>query len=176
MVQTPAFVGLSLRDAESKAADIGLQIEVRSSESSDTMPVDFILRQDPEPQTMVRKGRIVTIVTSSGPVSVTLPDFVGDTFEHAQSFVAANKLVLGDLTEIVDKSAVGTVLRQDPPAGSDLNVGGVVTLTLSKGIMTPMPDLIGLSLTEAKKRLAAVGLSVSKVIVLSDLTDRKSVV
>lgn len=170
MVQTPAFVGLSLRDAESKAADIGLQIEVRSSESSDTMPVDFILRQDPEPQTMVRKGRIVTIVTSSGPVSVTLPDFVGDTFEHAQSFVAANKLVLGDLTEIVDKSAVGTVLRQDPPAGSDLNVGGVVTLTLSKGIMTPMPDLIGLSLTEAKKRLAAVGLSVSKVIVLSDLT------
>lgn len=170
MVQTPAFVGLSLREAEAKATDIGIQLEVQSSESSDSMPVDFVLRQDPEPQTMVRKGRVIGVVTSSGPVSLTLPDFVGGKFEDAQKSITRNQLVLGDLIEQVDTSAVGTVLAQDPPAGSDVNQKTVVTLTISKGTMTTMPDLVGLSLTEAKKRLAAIGLAVSKVIVLPQTT------
>ncbi len=170
MVQTPALVGINLREAESKAADAGLQVEVTSSENSDTMPVDFILRQDPEPQTMVRKGRIVGVVTSSGPVSLTLPDFVGGKFEDAQAFITKNQLVLGDLVEKVDASAVGTVLAQDPPASSDVNRNSVITLTISKGTMAIMPDLVGLSLTEAKKSLSAIGLTVSKVIVLSQTT------
>lgn len=170
MVQAPAFVGLSLRDAEAKAADLGLQIEVQSSENSDTMPVDFILKQDPEPQTMVRKGRVIGVVTSSGPVSLTLPDFVGGTFETAQAFITKNQLVLGDVIEKVDASAVGTVLAQDPPVGSDVNRNAVVTLTISKGTMVTMPDLVGLSLTAAKKNLAALGLTVSKVVVLPQTT------
>ncbi|MFZ2413274.1 MAG: PASTA domain-containing protein, partial [Candidatus Cryosericum sp.] len=57
MIEAPVFVGVSLREAEAKAAKAGVQVEVQSSESSSTMPVDFVLRQDPEPQTMVRKGR-----------------------------------------------------------------------------------------------------------------------
>ena len=36
--------------------------------------------------------------------------------------------------------------------------------------MTTMPDLVGLSLTESKKRLGALGLSVSKVIVSPQTT------
>ena len=170
MVQAPAFVGLSLRDAEAKAADLGLQIEVQSSENSDTMPVDFILKQDPEPQTMVRKGRVIGVVTSSGPVSLTLPDFVGGTFETAQAFISKNQLVLGDIIEKVDASAVGTVLAQDPPVGSDVIRNAVVTLTISKGTMATMPDLVGLSLTAARKNLAALGLTVSKVVVLPQTT------
>jgi len=84
MIETPVFVGVSLHEAEAKAAEAGVQVEVQSSESSDTIPVNFILRQNPEPQTIVRKGRVITVVTSSGPVSLTLPDFVGGKFEVAQ--------------------------------------------------------------------------------------------
>ena len=56
MIQAPVFVGVSLREAEAKAAEAGVQVEVQSSESSDTMPLDFVLRQDPEPQTVVQGG------------------------------------------------------------------------------------------------------------------------
>jgi len=170
MVQAPVFVGIGIRQAEAKAAEAGVQIQVTSSESSDVMPVDFVLRQDPEPQTMVKKGRIITVVTSSGPVTLTLPNFVGGKFEGAQTFITANKLVLGDLVEQVDPSPVGTVLAQDPPANSEVNRGAVVTLTVSKGTLAIMPDLVGLSLTEAKKQVAALGLSVSKVIVSAQTT------
>lgn len=170
MVQTPAFVGVSLREAESKATEIGVMIEVQASENSDTMPLDFVLRQDPEPLTMVQQGRIITVVTSSGPVSVTLPDFVGGKFEVAQAFLVANQLVLGDLVEQVDTSVVGTVLAQEPVAGADVNRGSVVTLTISRGTMATMPDLVGLSLTESRKRLGAMGFSVSKVIVSPQTT------
>jgi len=45
-----------------------------------------------------------------------------------------------------------------------------VTLTISKGTLAIMPDLVGLSLTEAKKQVAALGLSVSKVIVSAQVT------
>jgi serine/threonine-protein kinase len=170
MIQAPVFVGVSLREAEAKAAEVGVQVEVQSSESSDTMPLDFVLRQDPEPQTMVQKGRVITVVTSSGPVSLTLPDFVGGKFEVAQTFIVANRLVLGDLVEQVDASPVGTVLAQKPVGNADVNQGSVVTLTISRGTMTTMPDLVGLSLTESKKRLGALGFSVSKVIVSPELT------
>lgn len=170
MIQAPVFVGGSLREAEVKAAEAGVQIKVASSESSDAMPVDFVLRQDPEPQTVVQKGRVITVVTSSGPVSLTLPDFVGGKFEVAQVFIVANRLVLGDLVERVDASPVGTVLAQEPAGNTDVNRGSVVTLTISRGTMAVMPDLVGLSLTESKKRLGALGLSVRKVIVSSQTT------
>ena len=170
MIQAPVFVGVSLREAEAKAAAAGVQVEVKSSENSDTMPVDFVLRQDPEPQTMVRKGRVITVVTSSGPVSLTLPDFVGGRFEVAQAFIVANRLVLGDLVEQVDASPVGTVLSQVPAANADVNRGSVVTLTISRGTMATMLDLVGLSLTESRKRLSALGFSVSKVIVSPQTT------
>jgi beta-lactam-binding protein with PASTA domain len=170
MIQAPVFIGVSLREAEAKAATAGVQVEVKSSEHSETMPVDFVLRQDPEPQTMVQKGRIITVVTSSGPVSLTLPSFVGGTFEVAQAFIVANRLVLGDLVEQVDASPVGTVLAQMPAVNADVNRGSVVTLTISRGTMATMPDLVGLSLTESKKRLKTLGFSVSKVIVSPELT------
>ncbi|HOV50819.1 MAG TPA: PASTA domain-containing protein [Candidatus Cryosericum sp.] len=170
MVQAPVLVGISLREAEQKAAAAGVAAQVTSSEPSDTLPVDFVLRQDPEPQTMVRRGRIISLVTSSGPVSVTLPDFVGGQFEAAQTFIRDNGLVLGDLVENVDTSAVGTVLAQDPAAGSDVARGSVVTLTVSRGTMVVMPDLVGLSLTEARKQMSALGFTVSKVIVSPQTT------
>jgi beta-lactam-binding protein with PASTA domain len=170
MIQTPALVGMSIREAEAEGAKLGIQIAVVSSEESATLPIDFILRQDPDPQTMIRKGRIVEVVTSSGPVSVVLRDLVGGTFEDAQTFITRNGLVLGDIIEKVDAAAVGTVLAQDPPPGNDLNEGAKVTLTISLGTMTAMPDLVGGSLTEARRQLAALGLEVSKVIVSPQLT------
>jgi len=170
MIETPVLVGVSLREAEAKAAEVGVQVKVQSSETSDTMPVDFVLRQDPEPQTVVQKGRVITVVTSSGPVSLILPDFVGGKFEVAQAFIVANQLVLGNPVEQVDVSPVGTVLAQKPAGNADVDRGSVVTLTISRGTMATMPDLVGLSLTEAKKSLAALGLSVSKVIVSPQTT------
>jgi len=176
MIETPVLVGVNLREAEAKAAKVGVQVKVQSSETSDTMPVDFVLRQDPEPQTVVQKGRVITVVTSSGPVSLTLPDFVGGKFEVAQAFIVANQLVLGDLVERVDASPVGTVLAQEPAGNADVDRGSVVTLTVSRGTMATMPDLVGLPLTEAKKSLAALGLSVSKVIVSPELTQHAQLV
>ena len=170
MIETPVFVGVSLHEAEAKAAEAGVRVEVQSSESSDTIPVDFVLRQNPEPQTIVRRGRVITVVTSSGPLSLTLPDFVGGKFEVAQAFIVTNQLVLGNLVEQVDVSAVGTVLAQEPAGNADVDRGSVVTLTISRGTMATMPDLVGLSLTESKKRLSALGLSVSKVIVSPQTT------
>ncbi|WP_165849223.1 PASTA domain-containing protein [Candidatus Cryosericum septentrionale] len=170
MIEAPVLVGVSLREAEAKAAEVGVQVKVQSSETSDTMPVDFVLRQDPEPQTVVQKGRVITVVTSSGPVSLTLPDFVGGKFEAAQAFIVANQLVLGGLVEQVDASPVGTVLAQEPAGNADVDGGSVVTLTISRGTMAAMPDLVGLSLTESKKHLGALGLSVSKVIVSAQTT------
>ena len=170
LIPAPALVGASLIAAEAEAAEVGVQVEVASSETSDTLPVDFVLRQNPEPQTMVQKGRVITVVTSSGLVVLTLPDFVGGKFEVAQAFIVANQLVLGDLIERVDASPVGTVLAQEPASNVDVDKGSVVTLTVSRGTMSIMPDLVGLSLTESKKSLSALGLSVSKVIVSPELT------
>lgn len=58
----------------------------------------------------------------------------------------------------------GKVVRQDPPAGTAAPRSTVVTLTPSAGRMpVPVPDVIGLEMSQAIKVLAAAGLKPGSV-------------
>ena len=61
--------------------------------------------------------------------------------------------------------AAGTVLAQDPPPGTELEEGQVVTLVPSLGPPpVPIPEVTGVTLAKARKQLSAAGLEVGKII------------
>lgn len=67
-----------------------------------------------------------------------------------------------------DSFPQGTVIWQDPPPGTVLQPNSVVQLVLSAGPnLAAVPDLIGMSLPQAAKILAAVGIRVGTVDTLS---------
>jgi beta-lactam-binding protein with PASTA domain len=63
-----------------------------------------------------------------------------------------------------DAFPAGTVIWQDPPPGTVLQLNSVVQLVLSAGpALVAVPDVIGLNVTEASKIFAAAGVRVGAV-------------
>ena len=92
---------------------------------------------------------------------VTVPDFVNKTFVQAQSIAAQIGITVSpSATAAPSGVAVNTVLSQDPAAGTRIDKGGTVSLTVAAGPETvAVPDLRGKSETEAFNLLAAAGLT-----------------
>jgi hypothetical protein len=69
--------------------------------------------------------------------NVTVPSLLGQRIDQARSAIASAKLIAGAVTEeATDKQAPGTVLKQNPSAGSEAKKGASVALVVAS---TPAP-------------------------------------
>jgi serine/threonine-protein kinase len=103
---------------------------------------------------------------------VSVPDFSGRPLDVAEDSARLSGLsieVLGDqFSADVDK---GSVLSQDRAADSRVRRGTTIGVVLSAGTETVrMPDVVGLSLEEARDRLRDLGLGVTTQDVVSAAT------
>ena len=74
-----------------------------------------------------------------------------------------------DIINEPNDAQAGTVFRQNPSAGTDLEEGSSVQLFSSEGPAdVTIPNAVGVTETEARDRLAAVGLTANVVKVFSD--------
>jgi beta-lactam-binding protein with PASTA domain len=96
---------------------------------------------------------------------VRVPDVVGMTQLAAESAISGRSLTVGTVTESFHPSApVGEVTGQSPAAGTVVDYGSAVDLTVSKGPESvTVPDVVGMTGAEAGEALAAVGLTVGTV-------------
>jgi serine/threonine-protein kinase len=104
-----------------------------------------------------------------GGGDVNTPNVIGLSLNDARALLTAKGLRAGKVTQDYDNSgkyAAGEVMKQDPQPDILLSKGQSVDLTVSLGIhMVAVPDgLVGLTQSEAKKALAAVGLKVGQVV------------
>lgn len=165
LVSCPSLIGLKIRDAEKVAEEKGLYVKVIKSDFSKDFPIDYIISQDPNPYVLVKKGRIINVVISSGPPKVLVPDFIGMNFKDAQDLIYENKLLIGKIEEISDPDVgVGIILDQSPSPKTYVEEGTKIDLKISKGVLTQIPSLIGLSVDEAKSLIVTSGFNVGKVI------------
>lgn len=143
----PAIEGLAADQARSVAADSGLRIEVaEAGRFDDDVPSGHVLEQSPSPRSLVKRGATVTAVLSLGPQRLTAPELTGRSFQAAQVALAASGLTLGKTLQVYSRDAAsGTVVAQDPAAGSPLPPDGAVDLFLAQGGSARryvMPDLV----------------------------------
>ncbi|MDQ3964975.1 MAG: Stk1 family PASTA domain-containing Ser/Thr kinase [Actinomycetota bacterium] len=96
--------------------------------------------------------------------SAEVPSLEGLTREEAQQRLAESGLTLGDVGEAPSDSApAGTVVEQDLQAGTSVKRETPVSITLSSGReRVTVPDLAGLSLTEAERALSEAGLKLGR--------------
>jgi eukaryotic-like serine/threonine-protein kinase len=99
------------------------------------------------------------------PAVRKVPSVIGIAPEVAGDVVRARELRLLVRGEREDsKMAKGKIVEQDPMAGSDLEAGGAVKVTVSLGPKTiEVPPVIGKPTEEAKQLITEKGLAVGKV-------------
>ena len=107
---------------------------------------------------VVAVGVAAAVVVTMGG-GVTVPDVTGKTEADATQALEDAGLSVGDVGEAADPDAEpGTVVRQDPAAGEEVDEGSAVGLTLSSGPATAkVPDVTGMTEAEAQGTLQDAG-------------------
>ena len=154
----PSVDGLTQAQARRKLEAAGFKVTV-SREASDTIPSGTVTRTAPPGGTQIDKGSTVTLFISSGPQRVTVPSVVGQSQDSASAELAN----VGLKVSIVQQESTqtpGTVLSQDPGAGSLAGRGSTVTLTVARQPQqVTVPNTVGQSESSALSALADAGLT-----------------
>lgn len=91
-----------------------------------------VVSQQPEVGRMVKVGRTVNLIVSSGKRKVVVPNLLGRPQVQARAVLAAKGLYLGNIdTEYAIDLEPGIVLAQIPLPGDQVNVNSYVSITIS---------------------------------------------
>jgi beta-lactam-binding protein with PASTA domain len=163
-VQVPALKGMTVADARSQTAGLGLNLEVDNRYYSSDVAPGHILTQSPAPGTVVRREWRVRVAESLGPQKVDVPDTAGVDQRVAALKLRRVGLAVGTTAQLPYAGAEeGTVLAQDPPAHAQGIEGPSINLLVAApSEETPdgfvMPDFTGVPIVAAQAALAKVGL------------------
>ena len=125
---------------------------------------DRVAAQDPRPNTMAPEGSTVEIRVSSGPGEAAVPRVAGLPQEEAEQQLRDAGFEPEIQREFSDEVRRGRVIDSSPPAGSTIERGSTVTLTVSRGPeQVDVPDVTGESEENARSTLEGAGLRVGEV-------------
>jgi serine/threonine-protein kinase len=156
-IEVPDLVGEQREEAERQLEELELKAEV-TEEPSDTVEAGLVMSQDPEKGASVKKDSTVELVVSSGRALVTVPDLRGMTQAEAEQTLTAAKLTFTLQSLENPDNDPGTVLGQDPAAGTEVAEQTSVKIVVSKGPGEEIvPDVAGQSLSSAQAELQALG-------------------
>ena len=160
----PDVVGLSEKMADKKLSDNNLQMQVKSSEYSDTVEKGNVISQEPKANEVVSKYSKVSVVISLGSdaFDISKLNLVGKTKESAESLLKENGFSTDTKEEPSDTVPKGSVISYTPTKPKN---GERVTLTVSSGkkvTKVVVPNITGMSESEAKTLLETNGLILGK--------------
>ena len=156
-----SVVGLPVATAQQKLRKAHLKTKVKT-EPNKTVAPGVVISTEPPAETEVQEGRVVTLLVSSGPAPVRVPDVAGQTLEAAQATLTNAELAVGTVTKRVSATqSPGTVLAQSPGVGSSLHAGEKVNLVIAKAPKeTAVPNVVGAAETAATAALKHAGFKV----------------
>ena len=129
-------------------------------------PAGVIVDQRPAAGRQVDPGSTVDVWVAAPlpPVTVTVPDLSGSSQNEATASIQNLKLRIGQFGERESSEPRGTVVAQDPPAGTVVEAGSLVSVWLAIPIVPPpvtlvaVPRVIESSLDRAVSMLGEAGL------------------
>jgi eukaryotic-like serine/threonine-protein kinase len=156
-VRVPSVQGLPRAVALEELEDRGLKATV-SERPSDDVEAGLALRTVPRAGEEVERGERVQLFISSGPELVTVPEVIGLSRDSAESRIVGSDLVPA-VQEQESEAPEGEVIAVDPVAGTSLERGSTVMITVSTGIpLVVVPNVTGLGRGDASGQLRADGL------------------
>ncbi len=125
LIMVPDLIGKLLKDARRELSQLGLEL-TRTSEYSDDIDKDAIIRQSPAAGTEVKKGLTVSVVVSKGPEMSKVPE-VRELSEAEAINLITNEGLEADV-QYIKAGEKGKVIEQYPAADTEVKKGSSVTV------------------------------------------------
>ena len=154
--------GKPVAEAQKVLMAQGFKVEVENKVDPGVKP-GMVLRMDPVAGIKRKEGATITLVVSGTEEMIAVPKVVGLKQEQAEKLLSDKKLRIEKIDYKWDKDKPeGIILSQSPEENSKLADNGAVDIIINKKEEknVAVPDLKGLTLAEAKKKLEALKLKV----------------
>jgi beta-lactam-binding protein with PASTA domain len=167
----PDVKGMYYDSVTAELEQQGFEVVIQDSIYVDTIGPSIIIKQSPDPEATVKVNRVIYLtINCVVPPTIAMPNLIGMSFRNALLELKSVGLSMGDTTFIPDiaKNAVkdqlsdGTAIKP----GTTIRMGTKIDLLIGSGVIgeeVPVPDLFGLSYSEAKVVLEVNGLNTGVV-------------
>ena len=173
-VEVPSVVDMSLETAERTLRDVGLLTEVDFQVNTSLAP-NTVFGQSPPFGQRVDEGSTVILTVAQGETP-TVPPVRGRLEEEATIILQDAGYVVIPITES-NAAETGTVIAQDPAAGTELPEGEAVTITVSSGPgQILVPNVKNQTLVNATVTLTEAGFRVEPLDEPSETVEAGSVI
>jgi len=160
--QLPDVTGKTFEAAKSQLEGLGLTVVNPPPTRRSAKPAGTVLQQSPDPRTQVSAGDTVTLTVATPFPKVVVPDVSSSclTLDAARATLEAMHLSLGTQTRAPsDTCPVDTVIGQSPAAGTKVDRGALVGVTLVSAPATiTLADYTCETYSAAKNQLEHLGL------------------
>ena len=161
-VLVPNLIGLDFNTVNKDKVTYNFKWDVTNVYDADK-PIDIILRQNPQPsEKKIKEGSTIQITVNSEETTLNLPSVDGRTKDDAVQKIKSVNLVPEVLMVLDNQTAEGYVKQTYPTAGSKVTIGSSIKIYVSKKAgeaKVEVPNLVGLTLSEAQTKLKEVGLN-----------------
>ena len=164
-VTVPPVTNQSLSEAQRELQRLGLVAKVESTQETNAVPENTVVRQDPKASSRLNPGCTVELTTSIRVQLIEVPSYIGLTRQQALQRLSFGQLTRGRVSEVVSGAPPGTVIDQRPRPGEMVRPGTRVDLAISRSQAdyATVPDLRGRNLDQAKAMLSNSRLTLGQV-------------
>jgi serine/threonine protein kinase len=169
-VIVPSLAGLTVKEATSELADLGLDLKVEREEFSEDIPENRVIKSSPAGGGRISPDGTVEVTISKGKERYIVPTLQGLKIEIAEGLISDNNLVVGEIIEeFSSEFPKGFIMRSSPAAGERIKRDSQVTLYLSRGVeQVGVSSYQGKSGEQALNELTEAGFDVETKYVFSE--------
>ncbi|RKS06517.1 serine/threonine-protein kinase [Nocardiopsis sp. Huas11] len=138
-IEIPDVAGQSQADAIATLNGEGFENVTTEERPSNDVDQGTAIGTEPGAGGSAAPDAEITVLVSSGPEQVQIPDLLGMTREDAESALSQEGLNAAFQEQEDATAAAGTVISQAPAAGQSVNAGTTVTITLATEPAQPDP-------------------------------------
>lgn len=170
--KVPNVAGQHILAAQKILEDKGFEVVVIDSVYIDTIAKQAVIKQAPEGDAVVKTGRTIYLTLNRTiPPQVEMPNLTGFSIRSAEMYLQSLGLKLGFVTykpDIARNAVLEQLLNGSPvKPGEKIAIGSVINLVLGSGVggdETDVPDLVGLTLDQARSTLASLNINIGSIV------------
>jgi eukaryotic-like serine/threonine-protein kinase len=148
-VTVPQLSGMAASTASAELQNLGFTVKFGPAQHSNSVGQGDVVKTVPAIGTSARRGATVTVIESTGPIMIMVPQVTGLTQAAAEAELRRAGLTPGPVTKAASSTiGAGVVISTNPAFDTSWPQTKPVALTVSAG--QPLPNLIGQQFSAAQ--------------------------
>lgn len=163
--KVPNLKSYTVKEVTEALKNSELSIKEAGEEFSD-LPIGEIFLQEPEANSVVKKGRTIKVRVSKGKALVQVPNLVGMNYLDAKVIAEQKGLIIDKVITVKAQGEYNEVLATDPNTNTLMTRGEKISFLVNGAeqvVEVKMPDIIGISFDSALEILTKNSLIVGNV-------------